>query len=74
MLQRPDRNRHHFASRRHGDQQLFPAELDLARTQRDELVAVVTLYRALGGGWRLAVPDWSAPPDKSAAGEKPPGE
>jgi multidrug efflux system outer membrane protein len=32
-------------------QQLFPAELDLARTQRDELIAVVALYRALGGGW-----------------------
>jgi len=53
------------------EQQLFPAELDLARTQRDELVAVVTLYRALGGGWRLAVPDWSAAPDRSAAGEMP---
>src|SRR5207244_10813643 len=38
------------------EQQLFPAELDLARTQRDELVAVVSLYRTLGGGWRLAVP------------------
>jgi multidrug efflux system outer membrane protein len=32
-------------------QQLFPAELDLARTRRDELIAVVALYRALGGGW-----------------------
>jgi outer membrane protein, multidrug efflux system len=32
-------------------QQLFPAELDLARTQRDERLAVVTLYKALGGGW-----------------------
>lgn len=32
-------------------QQLYPAEFDLARTQRDELVAVVALYRALGGGW-----------------------
>ena len=53
------------------EQQLFPAELDLARTQRDELVAVVTLYRALGGGWRLAVPDWSAVPDRPAAGEMP---
>ena len=53
------------------EQQLFPAELDLARTQRDELVAVVTLYRALGGGWRLAVPDWSAAPDRSTAGEMP---
>ena len=26
-----------------------------AGTQRDELVAVVTLYRALGGGWRQEV-------------------
>ncbi len=51
------------------EQQLFPAELDLARTQRDELVAVVTLYRTLGGGWQLAVPDWSAPPEQPAARE-----
>ena len=33
-------------------QQLFPSELNLARTQRDELVAVVTLYKSLGGGWQ----------------------
>ena len=46
------------------EQQLFPAELNLARTQRDELVAVVALYRALGGGWQLAVPDWTVPPDE----------
>jgi multidrug efflux system outer membrane protein len=32
--------------------QLFDAELSLARTQRDELVSVVLLYRALGGGWQ----------------------
>ena len=32
-------------------QQLFPAELDLARTRRDEWLALVALYRALGGGW-----------------------
>ena len=53
------------------EQQLFPAELDLARTQRDELVAVVSLYRALGGGWRLAVPDWSVAPAGPAAREIP---
>jgi multidrug efflux system outer membrane protein len=41
------------------EQQLFPAELDLARTQRDQLVAVVALYRTLGGGWELDVPDWT---------------
>ncbi len=43
------------------EQQLFPAELDLTRTLRDELIAVVALYRVLGGGWRLDLPEWSAP-------------
>jgi multidrug efflux system outer membrane protein len=33
-------------------QQLFPAELDLARTERDQRLAVVALYEALGGGWQ----------------------
>lgn len=33
-------------------QQLFPAQLNLARTRRDELLAVVDLYKALGGGWQ----------------------
>ena len=33
-------------------QQLFPAQNFLARTQLNQLVAVVQLYRALGGGWR----------------------
>lgn len=33
-------------------QQLFPAQLNLARTQRDELLVVVTLYKSLGGGWQ----------------------
>jgi len=32
-------------------QQLFPAQLSLARTQRDQLLIVVELYKALGGGW-----------------------
>ena len=30
---------------------LFPAELALAQTQRNQLIAVVNVYRALGGGW-----------------------
>jgi len=33
-------------------QQLFPAEIGLAQTRSDQLVAVVNLYRALGGGWQ----------------------
>jgi multidrug efflux system outer membrane protein len=32
-------------------QQLYPAEFSLAQTERDQLLAVVALYRALGGGW-----------------------
>ncbi|HUR82067.1 MAG TPA: efflux transporter outer membrane subunit, partial [Thermoanaerobaculia bacterium] len=32
-------------------QQLFIAENNLARMRRDRLVALVQLYRALGGGW-----------------------
>jgi multidrug efflux system outer membrane protein len=34
------------------DRQLFDAELGLAQARRDELLAVVGLYRALGGGWQ----------------------
>ena len=33
------------------ERNLFDAELVLAQVQRDELLAVVRLYRALGGGW-----------------------
>jgi hypothetical protein len=34
------------------DRDLFAAEVSLARTRRDELLALVQLYKALGGGWR----------------------
>ena len=33
-------------------QQLFPAEILLARNRLNQLVSVVQLYRAVGGGWR----------------------
>jgi outer membrane protein, multidrug efflux system len=32
-------------------QQYFQGAYDLARTERDQLLAVVNLYKALGGGW-----------------------
>ena len=35
---------------------LFNSELTLAQTNRDQLVALVQLYRALGGGWQEKVP------------------
>jgi multidrug efflux system outer membrane protein len=34
------------------DRDLFQAELTLAQTRRNELLAVVQLYKALGGGWQ----------------------
>jgi multidrug efflux system outer membrane protein len=33
------------------DRQLFTAQLDLAAVQRDQLLTLVQLYKALGGGW-----------------------
>jgi multidrug efflux system outer membrane protein len=33
------------------ERQLFDNELTLAQAQRDELLAIVRIYRALGGGW-----------------------
>lgn len=34
------------------DRDLFDAELGLAQTRRNELLTLVQLYRALGGGWQ----------------------
>jgi len=36
------------------EQLLYPAENALAQTQRDQLIAVVNLYKALGGGWETS--------------------
>ena len=34
-------------------QLLYPAEFSLSETSRDRRLAVVQLYKALGGGWNL---------------------
>jgi multidrug efflux system outer membrane protein len=34
------------------DQDLFAAEVNLSQSKRDELVSLVQLYKALGGGWQ----------------------
>jgi multidrug efflux system outer membrane protein len=47
----------------------FQSEIDLARVRRDEIVSVVQLYRALGGGWQEAPPATAAAP---AAAPAPP--
>ncbi len=38
------------------ERQFFDAEINLARAQLAELVALVDLYKALGGGWREPPP------------------
>ena len=43
------------------EQLLFPAQDALAQTQRDQLLVVVSLYKALGGGWNLGDAQWSQP-------------
>jgi outer membrane protein, multidrug efflux system len=43
------------------EQSLFPSENALAQAQRDQLVAVVSLYKALGGGWNLKDEEWTQP-------------
>ncbi len=42
------------------EQRLFPAEDELARTERDQLLVVVDLYKALGGGWKLNDARWTS--------------
>ena len=39
-------------------QELYPAQLDLARVRRTELALVARLYSALGGGWDLPDDQW----------------
>jgi multidrug efflux system outer membrane protein len=40
----------------YNEQELFTAELNLAQARLDELLSVVSLYRALGGGWQMDIP------------------
>ena len=40
-------------------QLLYPAEVSLAQTKRDQFIAIVQLYKALGGGWNLKDGDWT---------------
>ena len=40
----------------YNEQELFDAELGLARARRDEFLSVIQLYRALGGGWTEPAP------------------
>ena len=49
-------------------QQLFPAETTLAQVERDQLLAVVQLFKALGGGWSIdATPSTATTPAPAPA-------
>jgi multidrug efflux system outer membrane protein len=50
-LLRYDNGRSTYFEVLEAEQQLYPAEYDLSQTQRDQFIAVVNLYKALGGGW-----------------------
>ena len=60
-LQRYDAGRASYFEVLEAEQQLFPSEDALAQTQRDQLLAVVNLYKALGGGWNLKDEEWAQP-------------
>ena len=50
----------------YNEQQLFDAELLLSQSRRDELLSVVELYRALGGGWEMSATNEIAASSKSS--------
>jgi len=60
-LQRYDGGRATYFEVLEAEQQLFPSQDALAQTQRDQLIAVVNLYKALGGGWNLKDAEWTGP-------------
>lgn len=60
-LQRYENGRASYFEVLEAEQQLFLAEAELAQTERDQLLAVVNLYKALGGGWSLPDADWDKP-------------
>jgi multidrug efflux system outer membrane protein len=60
-LDRYDGGRASYFEVLEAQQLLFPAEDALAQTQRDQLLAVVRLYKALGGGWKYTPEQWSRP-------------
>jgi multidrug efflux system outer membrane protein len=47
--------------------QLYPAQIALAQTELNRRTVVVQLYKALGGGWNLADPDWMVPKSQASS-------
>jgi len=53
------------------EQELFDAELALSRAQANELLSVIQLYRALGGGWQVPTDALSTNPEPSYSAANP---
>ena len=51
--------------------QLYPAQLGLVQYDLGRKVALVTLYRALGGGWKLTDADWTKTATKTIPANEP---
>lgn len=51
--------------------QLYPAENALAVTELNRRTVIVQLYKALGGGWNLADPQWTQVPPQAGAPSAP---
>jgi multidrug efflux system outer membrane protein len=49
--------------------QMYPAESSMVNYDLGRKVALVDLYRALGGGWNLSDPDWIGPKSPTAGRE-----
>ncbi len=60
-LLRYDAGRSSYFEVLEAQQQLFPAADELARTEQGQLQAMVDLYKALGGGWKLSDDAWARP-------------
>jgi multidrug efflux system outer membrane protein len=52
-------------------QQLYPAEIILARERLNLLTNFVDIYKALGGGWNIESPGWLSPAAAPPAESKP---
>lgn len=53
----------------YAEQQLFPAELSTVQTRADTLIALINIYKAMGGGWVTAADTLTkgAPPQAQTA-------
>ena len=52
-------------------QQLYPAENALSHVEAGRRLAIVQLYKALGGGWSLPDSEWAATNSQASSSPKP---